>query len=566
MSYAKLTLSGPYRDTAPSDQSLRSRMADRRAFHFSSFLARIESLLQRKSVRHVIIDMHADFLPEFSAAAEQIRRELQRLRERGKELHFCATQYRESALYLGSACDHRHIAPLGTLALDGVGHSFVFLRRMLERRGVRAEVFRRGRFKSAADPFRTDTLDPDNQRQYQEYFDVKQREVVRVLTEEYRASSAAIEELLHGRVVHDEEAVAEGWVHDVATVRDVTDRLKSSKQKAARVKSAAAGYAKGKQVAVLFVEGPIVDGESRRHPLFGNATGAATILQQINAISKNKRCKAVVVRINSPGGSATASELIRYELHNLGQQKPIVSSMSTVAASGGYWIATAGTPVLAEKTTLTGSIGVVSLVLTASRLWHRLGITHKTVKTTPYQDMGSLFRSMTTEERALMEREIERIYARFLQLVATSRRLEVEHVHQLSEGRVWDGAEALNQKLIDEVGGLPQAIDRAAALAGVKKPAVRFYPRVKPSLLERLIDGRSLGSTAAAGGAGPEIAQTGLSNASFQPTPLTLRQLTELRSLWRTPLVILPEAFHLFDALHPFEALHSTVQSLESPM
>lgn len=539
MSYAKLTLSGPYRDTAPSDQTLRSRIADRKAFHFSTFAARVERLLQKKSVRLVIIDMHADFLPEFSAAAEQIRRELQRLQARGKVLHFCATQYRESALYLGSACDYRHIAPLGTVAFHGVGHSFVFLRRMLERRGVRAEVFRRGRYKSAADPFRTDTLDPNNEQQYQEFFDVKQREVVRVLAEAYRAPAAAIDQLLNGRVIHDEEAVAEGWVHDVTTVRDVTDRLKAEKQKAVRLKVGTAGYGKGKQVAVLFVEGPIVDGASRRHPLFGNATGAATVVEQINAIRKNKGCKAVVVRINSPGGSATASELIRYELQNLGEQKPLICSMSTVAASGGYWIATAGASVLAEQTTLTGSIGVVTLVLTASRLWHRLGITHKTVKTTPYQDIGSLLRSMTTEERALMEREIDRIYARFLQLVATSRRLDIEHVQQLAEGRVWDGAEALNQKLVDEIGGLPQAIDRAAALAGVRKPAVRFYPRVKSSLLERLIDGRSLGSTAVAWDAGPADLQA------------------ELRSLWRTPLLILPEAFHSFDALH------STLQSLQ---
>lgn len=560
MSYAKLVLSGPYRDTTPSDRSLRTRVADRRAFHFSSFVTTVESLLQRRSVRHVIVEMHADFLPEFTAAAEQVRRELQRLQSSGKELHFCATQYRETALYLASSCAYRHIAPLGTVTLDGIGHTFVFLRRLLERKGVRAEVFRRGKYKSAADPFRTDTLDPDTQRQYQEYFDVKQREVVRVLREDYKRTPEAIEELRNGRVIHDHEAVTERWVHDVATVEDIAELLKKRKQKQARLKTKAGGHRKGKQVAVLFVEGPIVDGESRRHALFGNAVGAATVVQQIASISKNKRCKAAVLRVNSPGGSAAASELIRYELHKLAQKKPLVVSMSTVAASGGYWISMAGTPVLAERTTLTGSIGVVSLVLTGSRLMHRLGITHRSVKTTPYQDMGSIFRSMTNEERVLMEREIERIYTRFLQLVAAARQIDVVHAHQLAQGRIWDGLEALNQKLVDEIGGLPQAIDRAAAIAGLKKPAVRYYPRFKPSILDRLVEGRTVGPAAAAIPTASDPTAAG-AEALARSTPLAdltpHLQPAEMRALSRTPLLILPEAL---------DSLHSTLQSMVASM
>ncbi len=548
MRYATIVLSGRYREIPHAGHSPAARLADRHAFCYNEFSATLHALRRNRAVKRALIECREDFLPSYSSAAEAIRRDLVALRDSGVELHFYAPRYSESALYIASGCNYRYIAPLGTIALTGFGGTFVFLRRLLERKGVHAEVFKRGAYKSAADGLRSDSLEPAVRRQYQEYFDVQQREFNRTVCEGMSKSISQINELIQGRVLHDAEAVEQGWVSEVVSLQQLQQRWKDGKTRAKQLKIRSRGYGRGKQVAVLALDGPIVEGRSRRDPLMGNAVGSHSLVQQIAMLRENKKCAAVVLRINSPGGSAAASELIRHELLRLGERKPLVVSMSTVAASGGYWIACAAPLILAERTTLTGSIGVIGLIMTAAKLFNRLGISFHALKTGPFRDLGTPVRAMTAHEKQLVDREIEYTYQRFLTLVAASRKISVEHAHQLGQGRIWDGAEAVQQRLVDEIGGLPQAVDRAAAIAGVSSPGVRFYPQHKPTLLERLLTSRSADALLSQHLAAfvPGTPAAGI----YAPAQLA----AALEALRRTPLTILPQAL--------YSTLHSTLSSM----
>jgi len=191
--------------------------------------------------------------------------------------------------------------------------------------------------------------------------------------------------------------------------------------------------------------------------------------------------------VSSGGGSAIASEDIRSALVRLAEVKPLVVSMSEVAGSGGYWIATAGAAIYAQATTLTGSIGVINLAADLGDALEKQGVTHSTVRTHAHADAASGLRPLTENELAELDRQVASIYERFLGLVAEARNLEPEEVHERAQGRVWSGLDAHTNRLVDHVGGLTAAIDDAVRRAGLKRLRFEFYPEVRYSLLERVL-------------------------------------------------------------------------------
>jgi protease IV len=234
-------------------------------------------------------------------------------------------------------------------------------------------------------------------------------------------------------------------------------------------------------VAVVYAEGDIVDGEGSPGQIGGDA-----FARDLRALRNDKQVKAVVLRVNSPGGSAIASEQIQRELTLMSRTKPVVVSMSSLAASGGYWIATAGNRIFAEPNTITGSIGVFSLVPNIKGLANRQGVTFDTVKTGRYADIFSVARPRTDAELAVLQRGTDAVYAAFLERVSSSRKLSLDSVKAIAEGRVWSGAQALRLGLVDSLGGLPEALRSAASLAKLTGDYdIREYPRLK-STTERL--------------------------------------------------------------------------------
>lgn len=593
MKYAKLTLKGRFRETGSQVSSLAS--AATREFRYDHFFIRVQRLLHMRRVQRILIVCDPEFQPMLWGGAEAVRAQLQRLAEAGKELWFYAREYQPLQLYLASPCGHKVLHPLGSLSYLGLSRSFLFFKKAMNRADIDALVIRRGEFKSAGDRFRTDQLDEPGRRQYQAYFDSVSNELKDKIGGSYTdkpagsedGSKAAIhsvpaklEALQAGNILPAASAESEGWVDQVKTLDRLEAEWKEQKYKKMSLKKpgrafvvsldtsavagdAAAGSAEGagkqagaerlhlpaallskprtislkprKKIAVLVFEGAIIDGRSKQHPLLGQAIGPESFIPHIRKLQEDKSVKGVVLRVNSGGGSATASEDILDALARLREKKPLVVSMSEVAGSGGYWIATQAERIFAHHATLTGSIGVILMFFYLEKFLKKHGITASSLKTGPYADLGSVLRSMDKRERELMDAEVERIYRLFLERVGRCRARSVEEIDAYAQGRVWSGLQAQQHHLVDEIGGIESAVAYLLGKLELSRAKVQFYPRIKRSFLEKQLEkaGPSAVHLPMAGLVAGNLADGSL------PSPAQLLQF--VRQYSARPLAVMPE-------------------------
>jgi protease-4 len=358
--------------------------------------------------------------------------------------------------------------------------------------GVDAEIIRRGDYKSAGDKFRTEHLDDAVRLQYESYIAA----VMKILKEKIltgcKKTDEELDALLEGRVLTAENALEDDWVDEISTLGELENRWKEEKVREVKLKKDVQYVKRGfslnrGRIAVLVFEGAVIDGHSRRDPLLGQAVGAASFIPSVRKLRDDKKVKAVVFRINSGGGSAFASEDITKELRELSKKKPVIVSMSEVAGSGGYWMSCCGNRTFAMPTTLTGSIGVISIYLSWYKLLDRFGITHDTIKEGEFADTGSPLRKLDPKERRMIDSEITSMYDKFLQVVSGFRDISREEVDSLGRGRVWSGSDAAANGLVDSSGGLADALRAAEEAAGLKKPLIRFYPEIKRGIIEKIL-------------------------------------------------------------------------------
>jgi protease-4 len=285
-----------------------------------------------------------------------------------------------------------------------------------------------------------------------------------------------------------------------------------------------------KRIAVLFAEGSIVDGKGD-----GNFNIASEeIVKTIRRIRNNDKVKAVVLRVNSPGGSALASEVILRELQLLREKKPLIVSMGDVAASGGYYIACQADSIFAMPTTITGSIGVFAMLFNLEGMMkHKLGITFDEVKNAPYADFPTFSRPLTADEAQRMQRHVDTVYGLFKRRVAAARRMDETAVDSIAQGRVWSGADALAIGLVDGLGNLDRALESAAAKAGLKEYQVVTYPD-RPDRFERIMKQLSDGSMSMSG-----MVLAGIKEEFSEEYEL-YRQIKELRSMNGKLMMALP--------------------------
>ncbi len=485
MRYTVVTLSGTYRESAPPVRTPLAALSGK-AFRFDRFYLLAKSIIASSRIDRVLVVVDSSFKVGFVAGLESIRDLLGQLVDTGKEVWFHATDYSDAHLYLASRCTNRVISPLGTLRCVGLFRTAFFVKRVLDRYGLQIQLSRRGRYKSASDRFRLESIDPLNREQYAAWMDVGARTLHEAIIEGYGRPSEDLATLLDGQILDAQSALADGWVDTVSTVGALTAEWEKQKHRTRRLKIPS-HVGRGKTVAVLIIEGAIRRGKSAFNPLFGASVGSDSLVKSITALQKSKSIGSVVLRINSGGGDAAASEDIRAALERLAAVKPLVVSMSEVAGSGGYWIATPGSTIIAERSTLTGSIGVIALSVAFRNPLEHFGVTHSTLATHEHADAQSGMRPLSEPEFTQLDDQVESIYARFLKLVSDSRGQNVNRVREHAEGRVWSGSDAARIGLVDQVGGLDAAIDSARAAAGLGHARVAFYPRVRRSFLQRLI-------------------------------------------------------------------------------
>lgn len=428
----------------------------------------------------------------------------------GKPIYASSDDYGmdEASYFLASVADSVFVSPGSIFEYNGFYMSGTFFARALDMLDVETQVLRTGEYKSAADQFTAVEFSPENEEQLRAYLDTMNDVFMssvgrhRGLEEEELRRIASNDPILTA-----EDAHAAGLVDMLAYPDEVEARIKSrlgldadddlrtiTMQRYARVPASEVGLGRGRDgdIAIVYARGAIVSGRSDDSPFGGSSNlGADTFNDAIREAREDDAVKAVVLRIDSPGGSASASEAMRREIELTAAEKPVIVSMGSLAASGGYWIAMAGDEIFATPTTITGSIGVIGMLFDISGfLENKLGVTYDVVRTSPYADFMSGMRSLNPQEEEVMQAFIDTTYSAFLNLVATSRNMDVARVGELAQGRIWSGRDAAELGLIDGVGNIGLAIERAAERAELESGtySLRVLPRPK-TVIEMLSEG-----------------------------------------------------------------------------
>jgi protease-4 len=427
--------------------------------------------------------------------------------------------------YLASAFGEIWMQPSGTVGLVGFASNATFLRDALDKAGIEAQFVARGEYKSAANLFTEDGFTDAHREAVTRMLESLQGQVWQAVAESRNITAGALDELADRAPLLRDDAVASGLVDRIGFRDEAYDRIAeligvediSDDEAAPRVNlSRYAGAARSRfappvpsipgrrdkpTIAVVTCEGPIVNGRGGPQflPFGPSSAGADTIAAALREVTADDSVSAIVLRVDSPGGSVTASETIWREVKRARERgKPVVASMGAVAASGGYYVSMDADAIVANPGTITGSIGVMSGKLVVRDLKHRLGVGSETVRTNANADAWSVDEPFTPEQQAEREAEADLFYADFVQRVAEGRKLSAEAVDAVARGRIWTGADALERGLVDELGGFRAALRRAKVLAGLDEDAdVRLVSYPGSSLLD-LVRPRASSQPAAA--------------------------------------------------------------------
>ncbi len=423
------------------------------------------------------------------AALREVRSALAEFRASGKPVLAYLDYATTRDFYLASSANEIAIDPFGMILMPGLASQPIFYAGALEKYGIGVQVTRVGKFKSYVEPFTRTDMSPENREQVQKLLDDIWGSLIGDIAQSRRVTPDSIQATVDAEgIIRPSEAVKAHLVDKVIYRDELIDRLKRETGVTSATESfkqvPLALYAKTVhrtgtsaygQVAVVYAEGDIVDGEGD-----ASEVGGTKFAREIRELREDSEVKAIVLRVNSPGGSATAAETIQRELTLARKVKPVIISMGSYAASGGYWISAFGNRIFAEPTTITGSIGVFGIQIDVQKLANDHGITFDTVKTGKFADAITIARPKTPEELAIFQKMVDWIYHQFISKVSEGRRLKSTFVEEIAQGRVWSGTEAVKLGLADEIGGLNEAIKYAGVQAGLGgNPRVTEYPRSK---------------------------------------------------------------------------------------
>ncbi len=452
--------------------------------------------------------LHLRPVPMPMASLQDLREQVTKLRAAGKRVIAWAPFYTTGTYYLACSCDEILLMPAGLVRPLGFASTGIFLADALARFGIKADFIQVSPYKSAADTLTKSKMSPEVREQVKWLLDSNHKELVKAIAESRHVDPNAAEELIDGSPYTDDAAVEHHVVDRLLPEEQLPDhlgiggersRIATWDQARRKLPVPRPATGRGQYVAIMRIEGTIIDGRSRRLPfkppielpvVGDDRAGDLSVVPLARQLAADKRASAAVLFVNSRGGSATASEAMRQAIELIAKRKPLVIAMGAVAGSGGYLVATPGRWIVARPGTLTGSIGVLTGKLVTSDLFSKLLVNRETVAFGQHVTLESDDDPFTDEERQIVQGEINRTYEYFLDAVATSRRLTRDEVQPVAGGRVWTGSQALERKLVDELGGLDAAVRKARSLAGladttpareVKVPRKPVPPRAMPS-------------------------------------------------------------------------------------
>ena len=433
----------------------------------------IEKAATDKNISMILITQKNGANGSF-ANLEELRNALLKFHESGKPIISYGINYSLGGYYIASVADKIFIHTDGMVSINGLGGNMMFYKDLLDKLGISFQLIRHGKFKSAAEQYIKNDISPENRQQNQEMLNSIWQSWAEQICKSRNLTLETLNNAIDNLQIGDaQSALALNLVDSVFTSEKYTGKICSlvgvEKEEDLKVvnlstyaKSATLPYKGNVKVAVLYAEGEI-----------GMTTGgisAVKFVQQIKKIRKDKTINAVVLRVNSPGGDAQAAELIREELQSLAAQLPVVCSFGEYAASGGYWISAQTKRIFSDATTLTGSIGVFSLALNYGKgLKEHLKINNVAIGTHKHSTMGSGIQPLSEEEMAYTQKFIEHIYDKFMGIVSDGRKMSIAQVDSIAQGRVWTGEQGVKVGIVDEIGGIEDAIKYAASLAADKE-------------------------------------------------------------------------------------------------
>ncbi len=461
----------------------------------------IEGAAADPGIKYVLL--RADAASGGVSTMEELRAALAEFRKSGKAVVAYTENPSTGSYYLASVADKVYMTSYhgGNAQMIGLSSRMLFLKDLLDKVGVNYQLIRHGKYKSAGEMYIKNAPSDENREQYQVMVNSLWKTLSAATAESRGLTEEKLNELVDNlRLSFPEDFLENGLVDELLDHEGLVNKLcalaQVEKQEdlhlipfADYVSAKVLNFRGKDNVAILFADGEIIDGNEKTE------IASDRFVAEIDKIRKDNTVKAVVLRVNSPGGSVVASEKIRTALKLLMAEKPLVASYGNYAASGGYWISAGAQKIFSDATCLTGSIGVFSLIPEFSKTAGKLGVNIVTVGSNKHSGMYSLMRPFDKEEEASMQGYVEDIYGRFVNIVAEGRSLEAARVDDLGQGRVWVGTDALERGLVDEIGGLREAVDYAASLAGfVNKSDYRVVgypaPLSRSDQLLEMISGR----------------------------------------------------------------------------
>ncbi len=494
-----LNLNGQIEDKVINKTNFSFLSPNVKRYSLSDVIRAIEYASWDKRISGILLDernMVADW-----SQLEELREAIKDFKSSAKFVIAFSDIYTQKNYYLSSVADKVYAVPTGIFLWKGLSAQILFYKNLFDKLGIKVMVFRHGKYKSAVEPYITDKISKPNREQLQHLLgviwghvlnDVSNSRHIPVKVLDSMASNLAVKDvadaqrygLIDGQIYYDQmlDTLRKLMLvpgNESVNMINISDYIKAIK---------APRQVTSDKVAVVYMQGMIVDASTGT---LNNEIVSTRSVRLLEKLRKDPQVKAVVLRVNSPGGSAMAADEIWREIERVKQDKPVVVSMSGVAASGGYYISCGADKIVADPMTITGSIGVFGMYVNAKGLLtDKLGITTSVVQTNPNADIDPFFGQLTEAQKAYLKYNIDKVYRTFLERVAKGRNLSVADVDSIAQGRVWTGIDAYQIGLVDTLGNLQTAISIAASLANLKVYKVVEYPKPK-TFLELLMENYS---------------------------------------------------------------------------
>ena len=482
-----MQLSGQMQERAEDDVFGFLSGGEMTSIGLDEMLEAVEKAKNDENVKGIYIEADM-FAPDGVASVQALRNKLAEFKKSGKWIVAYGDQYTQASYWLCSVADKVMINPEGLVDWHGLCSEIIFFKDLMAKFGVKMQIAKVGKFKSAVEPYFADQMSDANREQVSVFLNGIWNNMVNDVAQSRKLDSKTLNAYADSLVTFSsaEDLLKMKLVDQVAYYDEVKAEIKKrldldedDRISQVTVKQMCAQPNKNKaedRIAVYYAYGDIVS-DAQESMSQGTSICSGNVVPDLEELMDDDDVKAVVLRVNSPGGSAYASEQIWRAVTRLKAKKPVVVSMGTYAASGGYYISCAANYIYAEPTTLTGSIGIFGMFPDVSGLLtDKLGLKFDHVKTNAHSNFGTTSRPFTEEEMQYLTNMVDRGYKTFTKRVADGRKLPVERVYEIAEGRVWTGQDALKIKLVDGIGGLDKAVAKAAELAKVKEYRTRTYP------------------------------------------------------------------------------------------